>query len=538
MEKCLPCDVGSFANKVGSTKCIKCEIGDYSDSKGQEKCSACPGGMITPALGATSIDMCVNPTPNFATGTVTLGIVVLLIYIVVMRDSLRYQAHEKLVHVVKPIVQQCSNLREKIRKVENLKGGLIRLGMRQNARNSGALQVWYSIWKVISFLLICFLFICLFCFAYYVSLMYQILYAALILWRGISSLVVLPPIIPSIELALVHISFSLRIPPILFEVLLYPFSALFKYLSTISFDLVTITVTCEGAKAPIKLMLNLLVLSVAASFISSGYQFLWNITLPIVNQTVFNAMLIKRSAHLENINVDEGDNNLGRKKRKNVTSLWEDRSKLYACLIGTMFLSLNPFQSVLRYLMTFVSLADFIENNGVHRISPACNHIAGSENWDMYLGYTSSLIAWYLFLPIIYMFSEILVPKAPYIRGGKIDRNVTLDSTSRKWWQVVMDCGLPPHVEGLIPPAATQFYHQQEEKRLKQKELSSNPKRVGVIRKTKEVIGRYIRYIVNSILAILSVDLWIILLAKYWMGKMKNSYVQKKKEREEIFIMV
>jgi hypothetical protein len=93
----------------------------------------------------------------------------------------------------------------------------------------------------------------------------------------------------------------------------------------------------------------------------------------------------------------------------------------YLCMLGLVAMSVNPFEGLMRYLMALMTLSDFVSDRGAHAITPACNNIAGMKNIDSFLGYSSTLIAWWLVMPFVYIMSEILVPKT-ILREGEVLR--------------------------------------------------------------------------------------------------------------------
>jgi hypothetical protein len=100
-----------------------------------------------------------------------------------------------------------------------------------------------------------------------------------------------------------------------------------------------LTVTCQGAKAPIELFIDSFVLGVAILFINSDYNFLWAMTLQELNKSL-------------------------------VVKYWVEGNKIVSMsfLLSSVALILtitNPFIAFLRFILSFVNFGSFFANNHV-----------------------------------------------------------------------------------------------------------------------------------------------------------------------------
>jgi hypothetical protein len=78
--------------------------------------------------------------------------------------------------------------------------------------------------------------------------------------------------------------------------------------------------------------------------------------------------------------------------------------------------SINPFQVGLRYCMGFVRIDTFGKNHGIaHEVTESCNQVPGAPHFDSFLGYMSTIFAWWLILPAVYCLAEVVVPKCKQI---------------------------------------------------------------------------------------------------------------------------
>ena len=79
---------------------------------------------------------------------------------------------------------------------------------------------------------------------------------------------------------------ALQIPSFFIRGLLYPLALIYQLADLFNVSLIydLLTVTCQGAKAPIELFIDSFVLGVAILFINSKYNFLWAMTFQDMNR--------------------------------------------------------------------------------------------------------------------------------------------------------------------------------------------------------------------------------------------------------------
>ncbi len=179
----------------------------------------------------------------------------------------------------------------------------------------------------------------------------------------------------------------LQIPSSPLQILLYPVQLICQLADLFDVDSLykLLTVTCQGAKAPIVLFVDSFVLGVAILFIKSNYNFLWAITFQEMNRfTVLKYWL----------------------ERKKICSI----SFIVAAMVYLLS-STNPFLTMLRFFLSFVNFGAFFARDGVtHSISAACVGILGFQNQELILVNVTSALLWCLILPIMYSISEIVCP--------------------------------------------------------------------------------------------------------------------------------
>ena len=77
--------------------------------------------------------------------------------------------------------------------------------------------------------------------------------------------------------------------------------------------------------------------------------------------------------------------------------------------------NLDFFQTALLAAVSFVTLEEFVEDNGVHPYTKTCNEVAGYVGVDRALAVSASVLGWMLLMPAIYTVSKVLIPGVPRV---------------------------------------------------------------------------------------------------------------------------
>jgi ABC-type multidrug transport system fused ATPase/permease subunit len=378
-RNCTECPTGSFADTILTHTCVLCPVSFYSSSRGQTQCHACPAGRSTAVLGAISALQCVSPIPNFTLGFFALFFVVVIFSYIVFGKFHRL-SFERRVKTVIPNIEKCKQVlvHEEELHYQHLKC----VQEKRNRQNRK--------FKFISFVLISFLLIIVSVLASFIYFTYQVFFTSLILWRGMKADFQLGPILNLLTEALRGITQYVGFPVDVVFIIAIPFLYLFEALGSISLNLSSVNITCSGSQAPIELLINCFILGFLIIVVRSDYQLLFNVVLNNVNHRF---LLNDLEQHL-----DRG-------------SVWFSRY-FFVGIIFTVFIMINPLQVGLRYCMGFVRLDTFGKNHYVsHEVSQACDKVAGARYFDSFLGYTSTIFAWWLILPAVYCLAEVVVPK-------------------------------------------------------------------------------------------------------------------------------
>ena len=179
----------------------------------------------------------------------------------------------------------------------------------------------------------------------FLSILRKVFVNLLIGWKGLN-LGGLSSMFEKFKNLVEQLTGPLQLPPYLLEILLYPFVLIYQLadLSNINALYNLLTVTCQGAKAPIELFIDSFVLGAAILFIKSNYNFLWAITFQEMNKL-------------------------------SVVKMWIELKKILSgsfIIAGFVLLvsSTNPFMITLRYFLSYVNIgAFFVRDRWTHSIS-------------------------------------------------------------------------------------------------------------------------------------------------------------------------
>lgn len=368
---CTSCPAGSFSVE-GASECTTCPQGTYNSLVHQSHCVHCGVGLTTPSVGSISSAQCISPVPSFTLGFFALGFVAVVFGWYMLMGKFHRVAFKRKHFTVLPMAEKCI-----------LINNMLKDSMKRAVKKPKKLFAWQ---KTVLFLLVAVILVTFFSALTYTILLYHVFFTSLIVYRGIHVNFTLRPILNQIERALEAITISINIPSYSLYYLVYPMIVVFEYLSHINFSISAVNVTCQGAQAPMQLLSDCVILGIAIVFIRSDYQLFFNVTLAGLNKSFLSSNLVKGGA-------------------------WKNRNILM-CLFVIFLLSINPIQIVLRYALGFVSISTFTRKDHVaHQTTQACDNIRGVPKLDSILGYTATIMAWWLIIPTIYIVSEVVVTK-------------------------------------------------------------------------------------------------------------------------------
>ena len=224
----------------------------------------------------------------------------------------------------------------------------------------------------------------------FLSVFRRVFFNVLIGWKGLalgSLSVMMDRFLHLIE----QLIGAVRIPAYVVQAALYPLKIVCQIADLFQVGALynLLTVTCQGAQAPIELFVDSFVLGVSILFIKSKYNFLWAMTLQEMNKSLALKYWLRGKTCFS--------------------------SKLLLSLAAFMLSTTNPFITVLRFFLSYVNFGAFFANNHLtHALSQACIGIQGFENQELWLVNSTSVLVWWLIFPIVYMAAEILCPKGGF----------------------------------------------------------------------------------------------------------------------------
>jgi hypothetical protein len=397
-SNCTQCQSGFFANSETNT-CELCQVSFYSSGAGQTQCTPCPAGRATATLGSTSMDQCISPIPNFTLGFFALFLVIVIFSWYIVFGKFQRVSFERKVKIVTPNIEKCKQVL--LSEEEFHYQHLIVVQDKKNKRTR-KLNFFFFVVLSIVFMIVSVFF-------GFVFFTYQVFFTSLILWRGLEADLNLSPILTLLAEGLTDITEYISLPVNLFYYVALPFLYFFETLGTINLNLSSVNVSCSGSQAPIELLINCFILGLLVIVIRSDYQLLFNILLNNLNQRFLLNNVEQR--------LDAGNFRFSR--------------YFFICLIVSALTSINPFQVGLRYCMGFVRIDTFGKNHGIaHEVTESCNQVPGAPHFDSFLGYMSTIFAWWLILPALYCLAEVVVPKCKKI--DPLKKRIDQEKQSKK----------------------------------------------------------------------------------------------------------
>jgi hypothetical protein len=390
---CTACPAGEYADVVGTAdQCTLCPLNEFAGG-GADVCTACPGGRITPAEGATAEDECVSPEINFYTGFATIGIIFPIALEYIIHGRFHRIAFLRQERVTTPLIAECQAFATRV--YYNVMKAKAEKEFKTSMKTSKTLIFLFG-GIAVAFLVTLISFI---------GMMASIFFKAMIVWRGIGVNI---DFYKLMDAAVKQLSFITNMK--LFYYIFWPLEFMFNLFATFEIDLASVAITCQGASAPMELLINMIVLGLAVVIIESDYQLFRAISFKYLSDLFFEASL--QPTYRKFITHRIGDTSGIALHRT-----WAGIIQYAKVTLGTFAViqmtNFDLFQGFLQYLMSCLTLATFVADNGLHPYSPQCNNVDGYENFDTYIALASSIQAWMLFLPFFYEISKLLVPGLP-----------------------------------------------------------------------------------------------------------------------------
>jgi hypothetical protein len=389
--ECKDCPMGTFADKVGSAACTLCLKSQYADLTGMETCMQCPGGRITNEPGSTTLDDCNSPEYNFYNGFAVSGFMLPFAFEYVLCGRYHRVAFVRYVRIVKKLLGDC-------KRIIGYLGEYVSRAEAERLRNYTNRTFKAFVFLVLSAILTCAATIFIFA-----ANMSTVFFKVMILWKGMQ---INLPFARILSQAIKDLAGLFYFE--LFEDLFKPIQYLLDVFANLKIDFSVVNVTCDGALAPLQLLLNLCALGVVIVLIESDFQIFQSITFANVMEKFME--VVTQPTYRYWYTRDRGT--------LLASSLWGycRYGMIVIFVLGArIFSEIDFFQTILQYTMTITVIGAFAdrENNYLHGYSETCNVVSGFSGYDYMIALIASIQAYVLLMPLLYEMSKVLIPRLP-----------------------------------------------------------------------------------------------------------------------------
>ncbi len=405
-QEVCSCDVGSYGNTNG--ECVVCPIGTWKGSAGDEFCERCPMNRITPMPGATALEECLSPEINFYVGFAFVGLNVLFFFEYFVHGRCHRISFLRKKRVTERLVNEARALSPQL------------YYFAQRAEVDKERDTTFRLLKTWSFLLQAFLISFLFIFAFFVGTLFSMFFKSLIIWKDLN-----------INLDL-NIDFISHLADLIDEFARFlhapwlkqffiPIEFIFQIFASLNINLEAINITCEGASAPLELFFNLIIIGICVVIIESDFQLFRVLTFNSLTDVFL--LSARQPAYKSWVYHEKGAKTIPSSKGK-----YAYNATIMLTLVVRALSGFNFFQAFMQFLMTFVTIKKFTQDNGVHASSIACNQVPEFIDYDHYIAFLSSYTAYIMIIPMIYEIANILVPGTP---SSNVDVLLIIDRSKR-----------------------------------------------------------------------------------------------------------
>jgi hypothetical protein len=376
---CLDCPAGTYSSGI-SPICISCPLNYYQPNTRSTACITCGVGYITAGTGTINKAQCVNPTSSFVVGGLSLAFaaVVFLVYVCMGRlQQLAIHRKHNLVRESFIIYGALARFCDLIAS-ENL--------IIQHIRSLQNNQPWKRLSRIALLVVIVTLFVPAILILSIASSAMAILFNVVVIWRGYRYLynLSLTDLFHRMNYFVDLISQAIGYGEII-QMIAYPFIYVFIELAQVNFNFVSVQISCDGSKAPLSLLFDLLILGVIVVVIESDVQVFW--------VCAFNNALAKLNGLIMS--------------RHYMSSYQRTAFSQFFCSILLSFFP-QPHR-LIQYVLGSLTLTAFFADDGHNAINSNCNS-ATSIPMDTILAYSSTIFAGIFFFPTVYVIAQVLVP--------------------------------------------------------------------------------------------------------------------------------
>lgn len=383
-QNCTLCPAGSFAANAVSPECTLCLFNSYQPDAGQPMCIKCAYGEITSQAGSTALGQCVNPSTNFIMGGMTLAFVFIASWFYIINGRLLKIAYSRRNMLITRGMQLfgITLFISEILTITNHSLTIFRFRMGAG-RTDDALAFSRNV-RVVFFYVAAALSVPAMIVIKIFSYIVRILFNAMIIWRGYELYFEIPNVLVDgidsfLELVDEVLGFSL------FKHLAYPVKAFINAISNIKINLRTVSVTCVGAQGPFYLLINICIAGLVIIVVKSDFQVFWTTCITSLCQKT-----LLSSFH-----------------RYYTKKFF--RPVALQCTLALSILLFPMPHKIIQYALGFVTAWKFFESHGISASDANCD-AAMSMPVDTILAIATTICCLLIFLPIVFMLAQILVP--------------------------------------------------------------------------------------------------------------------------------
>lgn len=255
---------------------------------------------------------------------------------------------------------------------------------------------------------------------FFVASVSGIFFASLIYWKqsgALFGLVHYHEMIALVTDSTIAIFAHLNLPPELIyvaRILLELVRDLFNLLALFKIDLSGLNVTCEGSKAPLILLINLLVFGAVVILIQSRVALFRSLVLAPTLVTYTSFLLSSEYCHSYTARVNK---KFETKSAYCLVRLWQllwqyvkYASAILQVIPILIFSSLVDVKLVLRFAVAQVQFAPLVSSGGAAPYTEFCNKVPGLLGFDSALAYCTTLAVYLLLLPVLYEAARVVCP--------------------------------------------------------------------------------------------------------------------------------
>jgi len=399
-----------------------CPAGTFSPTPDSKVCTICPPGQAS-AAGAL---LCNNISVSFASGFILMFIAIIIWAIYILYGRFNRVAFVRKNRVADVLRDRANDIVEAFVAFDfKSKRVILLLDSDVNSENIAMERHWFSprcyaiVEKIYISLKILFfvLTVVLVAVISYCTGLVNILFASMIAWRGlnfqldilfIDKITALFKCFDSIVHGLSYI--------------FYPCLKALQGLVNFHINLSGIQVTCQGAQAPIRLLIDFFILGFTVVFIQSEYQELQSVTLQSACSKVLSRM---SNPSFQKIVLGQKYSSI---VSRFISFVYYTRRVVFAAFVDAL-LSLDIFRYIIQYMMSQVELAPYIlTSTGFHSVSPSCD--TALAHADTTLALMSTVLLYLALYPSIYALSEVVVPRILNLSSDERNAKINLDSES------------------------------------------------------------------------------------------------------------